>query len=452
MSTSLTEPTEILSHLQHALTIKGAETLRSFLAAYQPADIADVLLNLSNEEQRRLFEEVEPEYGARIIRTLEYDDQRTLVRTFPKRLQARLLGAMSSDDLVDLLATFPPEEVEGILALIPDDAEAVRGLMQYPETSAGGIMTHDFIAIPGDTSVDDTLIHLRTLRPDSETAYYIYVTDANGKLTGVVSLRQLIIAQPHQRISEIVTSDVISVPADMDQEDVIRLIERYAFLALPVVDEFGRPLGVITVDDVIDAIKEETSEDIARMGGFEPLEEGYLSARVTRLVRKRLGWLLVLFAAQSLTGNILSIYEETIATVTVLAIFIPLLIGTGGNAGAQASTLVVRAMAVGEVGFGDIIRVISRESFVGLILGGVMALIAFFWSQVFGTGLAIGLTVGITVLVIVVLASCVGAALPIVAQRLGLDPAVASAPMVTTVADASGLFVYFLIARTILNL
>lgn len=369
----------------------------------------------------------------------------------PEHVRARHLGAMSSDDLADLLATLPPQEVESILDLIPEDADAVRGLMQYPENSAGGIMTPDFIALPLDTSVDKTLAHLRTLQPDSETAYYIYVTDASDALAGVVSLRQLVVAQPHSKISEIVSGDVVSVPAHMDQEDVAHLFERYGFLALPVVNELGHPLGVITVDDVIDVIQEETSEDIARMGGLEPLDEGYLSARVTRLVRKRLGWLLVLFAAQSLTGNILSIYQETLATVTVLAIFIPLLIGTGGNAGAQASTLVVRAMAIGEVKFGDVMNVISRESFVGLILGGVMALVAFFWSQIFGTGLAIGFIVGLTVLVIVVLASCVGATLPIIARKLGLDPAVASAPMVTTVADASGLFVYFLIARTVLD-
>ncbi len=452
MPTHMTEPAEVLHHLRFTLARNSSDAIQSFVASYQPADLAELLFDLSPDDRIRLVEGVEPLYGARLVRSLEYEEQRELVLSLPLKSQARLLGAMPLDDLVDLLATFPPGEIEGILALIPNEAESVRGLMQYSETSAGGIMTSDFIALPCDTTVEETLDHLRTLQPDTETAFYIYVTDTRGALVGVVSLRQLVIAQPHVALADVVTGDVVSVPADMHQEMVARLFERYGFLALPVINGLGHPIGVITVDDVIDVIQEETSEDIARMGGLEPLEEGYLSARVSRLVRKRLGWLLVLFAAQSVTGNILSLYEETLATITVLAIFIPLLIGTGGNAGAQASTLVVRAMAIGEVRFQDVFNVILRESFVGLLLGGVMALVAFFWSQIFGTGFAIGLTVGLTVLAIVILASCMGASLPILARKLGLDPAVASAPLVTTVADASGLFIYFTVARAVLNL
>lgn len=444
---------QLLQELRRALAADaGSDQLRELLAGLHPVDLTEALRALDLEERCRALEAVDPSFAAYALSGLEYADQLATIRSLPRPLAAQILAAMSSDDMADMLAEAEPEVVNEILALIPEEAAEVRTLMQYPERSAGGLMTPDYIAVPAEHTVEQTLEHLRTLKPDSETAYYVYVTDAAGTLVGVVSLRQLVIAHPQTKVGELPYGDVIYVFADTHQEEVARLFEKYDFLALPVVDHDRRLLGVVTVDDVIDVIHEETTEDITRLGGVEPLDEMYLSARPFQLVRKRLGWLLILFLAQSVTGNILGAFQETLATATVLAIFIPLLIGTGGNAGTQASTLVVRALAMGEVRYADVFKVIGREALVGALLGAAMAAVAFIWSQIFVTGFEVGITVGLTVFAIVVVASSVGALLPILARRLGFDPAIASAPLVATVTDASGLILYFLIAKRVLGL
>lgn len=443
---------EAKERLHHLLRAGNQTELVRFLETIQPPDLAELVMALSEPYRREILSILDHDLAARTLECMTYDAQRQVILSLPRPLASAILERMSSDDLADLLGELGTHHVEEILQLIPEDADEIRGLMQYPENTAGGLMTLDVIATRDDATVEQTLAYLRKQAPDSETAYYVYVTNGGGRLVGVVSLRQLVVAEPHVLIRDIQSTNVISVPVLMDQEEVARLFEKYDLLALPVVDEDRRLLGVVTVDDVIDVIHEETTRDIARMGGQEPLDEPYLSARVFRMVRKRVGWLLILFAAQSITVNIIAHYEQLIAQVALLAAFMPLLTGTGGNAGAQSATLVVRAMAVGDVRYRDLLRVVCRELLVGIILGAVMAGIAYGWSILFRGEAEVRYTVALTVFAVIVLASVLGAGLPMIARRLGFDPAVASSPLITTVADATGLIIYFTVASHILGL
>lgn len=443
---------QAIEQLHRLLQLADDAGLRRFLSEIQPADLAELVVLLSETRRRQVFEALDLETAARTLEIMDYEAQYAVITSLPRPLARSILSRMSSDDLADMLGALTHTQSEEILSLIPDSAQAIRTLMQYPEDSAGGIMSLGFVAIKSHHTVEQAIAYLRRIASEVETVYYVYVRDDQGRLTGVVSLRELVLAPSHVLVKDIAITNVISAHVLMNQVEVAHLFEKYDFLALPVVDDDNHLLGIVTVDDVIDVIQEETSRDIARMGGQQPLDEPYLGARVLSLVRNRIGWLLLLFLAQSVTGNILAAFEDALQAVIALTFFIPLLIGTGGNAGAQASTLVVRAMAIGEVTWKHFARVVSREALTGVILGSVMAVVGFGWAAFLAGDPAIGLTVGLTIALVVTAVSIVGASLPILAQRLNLDPAVASAPLVTVVADATGLVLYFLIAQWILGL
>lgn len=444
---------EATHKLHRLLEERDVEAILQFLSDLQPSDIAELLTSLTPDQRNRALLLIDQGLAARTIEHFSVDVQQEVLTSLPEPAARAIIERISSDELADLLTAIEPIDAEEILDLIPKvAADEIRDLMKYPDDSAGGLMNPDVIAVDEAFTVEETIAYLREVSPEAETAYYIHVTDSRGILIGIVSLRALVVADPQTKVRAICSESVVSVPADMDQEEVARLFNRYGFLALPVIDEGGKLLGTITIDDVIDVIHEEASEDIAFMGGHEPLDEPYLTSRISGLVRKRIGWLLVLFAAQSVTSNILAYFESALESAILLAIFIPLLIDTGGNSGSQASTLVVRAMAVGEVKYKDALKVVGRECIVGLIMGAVMSVVAFFWSQMFGGGWEVGIVVALTIFSIILVASTIGSLLPILAKRFGFDPAVASAPLVTTVADATGLLIYFSIAKRILGI
>lgn len=443
---------EAAERLRQLLLAADDKALREYLATLQPADLAELVLPLSETRRRQVFEALDLDTAARTLESMEYGAQYEVITSLPRPLAAAILQRVSSDDLADLLGALNHVETEEILSLIPEDAQALRRLMQYPDETAGGLMSLEVVAVSSDHTVDQAIRHLRKIASEVETVYYVYVEDAKGRLVGVVSLRELVLAPPHRTVGSIANPNVVTVNVNADQHEVARLFEKYGFLALPVVDDDGVLLGIVTVDDVIDVIQEETTRDFARLGGQEPLEEPYLGARVLSLVKKRIGWLLLLFVAQSITGNILAHFEEALQAAIALAFFVPLLTGTAGNAGSQAATLLVRAMGMGEVGWQHIARVVLREAAVGFVLGIIMAGVGFFWASYFVGDVGIGLTVALTILTVITVASTIGAALPAIAARLRFDPAVASAPLVTTVTDASGLIIYFAIARWVLGL
>ena len=294
--------------------------------------------------------------------------------------------------------------------------------------------------------------HFRKVGSKATVTNYIYVVDGQGRLVGVTSLKEVLLSDPRTLVSDIMYTKVVSVPVEAHQQEAAKLVSSYDFVALPVTDNTGRLVGVIAVDDILDVIEEEDTEDIHRLGGSLPLDEPYLNSSMFDLIKKRIGWLLVLFMGQGFTGNILKSYEDVLAQVVALTFFIPLLTDTGGNSGSQASTLVIRAMALGEVTLKDLASILWKEVRIGGALGLVMGTVGFTFSWVVGGSQAVALTVGITLVVIMIVSSTIGAVLPLIGSRFGVDPAVLSAPLVTTIVDTTGLIIYFAVATRILKL
>jgi magnesium transporter len=415
-------------------------------------ELAAVLPSLDRPGLRALNDAVGDEAMAEILSQLD------------PALAARLIARLSSEAAADVLEEMPPDEAADVVGELRErdrdsvlrhmeapDAADVRQLLSYPPETAGGRMTTDYYALREDMTVDEALRYLRSVREHAEFVSYLYVTDARGHLAGVVSLHDLVVSPPDRRIAEITSHDVVFVEAQDDQEHSARLLREKGLLALPVVDADRRLIGVITADDMADVMVEEASEDIERLGGSQPLEEPYLAASVWHLFRKRILWLLALFAAEAYTGSVLRFYEGELSSVVALAFFIPLLIGTGGNTGSQTVTMLVRAMALGEVQLRDIGRVILREVAVAMLLGLAMGIAAFGRAWTLGVP-ELGEVVAITAMCIVVWAALVAAVLPLALRQLRVDPAVVSAPLITTLVDGTGLVIYFQIAKAVLRL
>lgn len=432
---------------------EDTEAVAALVEELQPYDVAQLVDVLSAAGKLRLLQAAAPPIAAETLEHLDPDMQYDLLRGLPEPASRAIVAAMGSDALADLVGALHPRAGHDILTRVPEPEQAqVRTLLTFPENSAGGRMTLDFIAVRRAWTAAQVIEHFRRVGRDVEIAHYVYVVDRDRKLVGVTSMRDVILSPPQMPVSEFMHAQVVSVPAEMDQEEAARLLGDYDFGALPVVDKAGRLAGVISVDDVLDVLEEEATEDFQRVGGTEPLDQPYLNATLWDLFRKRIGWLLVLFLAASLTQNILAHYSNFLEQVVALTFFIPLLIGTGGNAGSQASTLVIRAMAVGEVALSDFLRVVWREARLGVLLGLAMATVTYIRAVTFGGDTALGITVAVTIAVIVLVTSTIGAGLPLVGRKLGFDPAVFSAPVITTVADAAGLIIYFQLAATIMGL
>jgi magnesium transporter len=313
-------------------------------------------------------------------------------------------------------------------------------------------MTSEFLALGRRMTVAEALSALREWKPDAEEINEVYVVDRHGRLAGTISMRQLLMADPSAVLIDVVEPDAVSALVGTDQEEVARLMARYDLSSIPVIDPQGLLVGVVTVDDVIDVLEEETTEDFQRFGGAEPLDRPYLESGILTVVRKRIGWLLLLFLTETLTGSVLRHFEQEMAAVVSLAFFIPLLIGTGGNAGSQTTSTIIRALAVEDLDRRGLWRPMVHELAVGLVLGTIMGVVAYGRAMLWGTGQAVALTVAIAIAVIVIWANILGSVLPIVASRLRIDPTVVSGPAMSTLVDATGLFIYFTIAGVILAL
>jgi magnesium transporter len=330
----------------------------------------------------------------------------------------------------------------------------VARLLAYPERSAGGIMTTEFVRLAPEMTVGDALRHIRAVAREKESIYACYVLDpGSARLLGAVSLRDLVMAELGASITQVMRRKPVTVDALDDQELVAQKIAKYNLLAVPVLEADGRVVGFVTVDDVIDVMVEEQTEDILRMAAVEPgLDKPYFDNPVWRVVRKRVGWLLLLFVGGTLTGTVLRHFEGELSAVVALSFFIPMLIGTGGNAGAQTVMTVIRSLALSEIRFRDAWKVVLREALTGLTVGVMIATAALGQALLTGASLSLAITVAVTMLAICLWSTAVGALIPLLAQRVGLDPAVLSAPLITTMVDATGLVIYFLIAKTVLDL
>ena len=445
------DPNTILEKIQISLAQNDLDTAIQILETLRGPDQADVFNELDDRSKITLLPHMDPSTSADILEDLEDEEAAELMRGMSPNNAIRIIEEMEPDEAADLLGDIDVAQAEAILAGM-DHPEEVRPLLLHPDDSAGGLMTSEFLALRRLMTATDALEAIRQWQPESENVNHLFVVDGQESLVGTVSLRQLIVANPLARLSEIMNPDVIFVRAGADQEECAQIMARYDLAALPVVNGGQRLIGVITIDDVIDVIEEETTEDIQRLGGAQPLEAPYLTTRIFTVFRKRVGWLMLLFITGSLTGTVLRLFENELAAVVALSFFIPLLIGTGGNAGSQTTSTIIRALAVGEIDLGDALKSMWHELRVGLMLGLAMGIIAYIRAVTWGYGQGLALTVSAAIFTIVVWANGMGAFLPILATRLKIDPTVVSGPVMSTLVDATGLLIYFLIAKMMLGL
>jgi len=429
--------------------------------------------DLSPDELREAWPALSAEERAEGLRLLPRDTAEDLFFSLGGQQQADVLAALpppeqrswvrglAPDDAADLIQESPPEQRDRLLSMLDDQTrKEVQALLAYREDHAGGLMNPRFARLRPEMTVDEAVTYLRRqTRQSVEMTYYAYVLDSSQRLLGVVSFRELMAARGDRHISEVMKTDVHSVDADADQEAVARLFRSTGLMAIPVVDGEQRMKGVVTLDDIVDVVSEEATEDIQKLGGSESLGEPYLTIALHRMIKKRAGWLAALFLGEMLTATAMGVFEKEIDRAVVLALFVPLIISSGGNSGSQATSLVIRAMALGELRLRDWFRVIRRELGAGLALGSILGSIGLvrilLWQVFFKTYgehyLLVGLTVALSLVGVVTFGTFAGSLLPFLLRRLGFDPASASAPFVATLVDVTGLIIYFSMASAILT-
>jgi magnesium transporter len=417
-----------------------------------PADIADILELLPEQQRTLLFQKLDLPDAGEVLDKINAEATIDLVDAVPDNSIADMLETLPVDDAAGILSEIQLDRAESILSLIePDEAQAISKQLEYPEQSAGRLMTTNVVTIREDWSVQKTLDFLRNLDDKFETLAYLYVVDAAKHLVGVLSLRSLVTEMPDVIVRRIMDSDVVSVDVLTDQEEAARLVAHYDFFAIPVIDAEKHLLGIITHDDVVDILHEEFTEDIQRLGGSLPLGVEYLASPVTTIFQRRISWLLVLFVTEMLTGSVMRLYKNELQAVVALSFFIPLLIGTGGNSGSQTTSTIVRAIAMGEVHIKDVWRLLWHEMRTGFLLGLAMGVIGFGRALLWKTGVPLALTVAAALFTIVLWANIIGSILPPLASKLKIDPAVISGPVMSTLVDATGLIIYFSLARWIIG-
>jgi magnesium transporter len=438
-----------------------SETVNEVREALSGSELQELWASLAPEARLEAFKALSRAEAEDFFWNLSAPDHVELLLALPAVERRGWMRLLAPDDAADAVQAAPEEERDGLLALLDDSArKEVTALLAYAEDQAGGLMSPRFARVRPDMTADEAISYLhKQARERVETIYYVYVLDAQQRLVGVVSFRQLFEAPGSMKVRDLMQTEVVTVSEQMDQEDVGLLFAKHSLLAIPVVDADGHMKGVVTVDDIVDVVQEEATEDIQKIGGMEALDEPYLDIGLFRMIRKRAGWLSALFISETLTATAMGYYEHEIARAVVLALFIPLIISSGGNSGSQASTLVVRAMALGEVRLRDWWRVMRREWAAGLALGAILGMIGLLrillWptrATLYGEHyVLVAITVACSLVGVVLWGTISGSMLPLIMRRLGFDPASASAPFVATLVDVTGLVIYFTMASVILH-
>jgi magnesium transporter len=443
----------VRSQLQTLLEQGNLPGAKALLVPVQAPDIAEAIEGLPETLQVIAFRLLPKDEAIEVYEYLDPSVQQALIEEFKRQEVLNIVDKMSPDDRVRLFDELPAKVVTRLLEqLSPLERQSTALLLGYESGTAGRIMTPEYISLKESFTAFQALERIRGLAKYTETVYYLYVTDAARCLTGTLSLRELVVAQPQQTIGEIMTRDALFVQTDTDQEEVARLIQRYDFLAVPVVDAEQRLVGIVTVDDVIDILEQETTEDIYALGGVQADGDNYFQTNLLTVARRRVVWLLVLLLTNTVTGTIIKAQEELLQQVVTLAAFIPLLTGTGGNVGAQSSTVVIRGLNTEDIRLKEALRIIRREAIAGLLLGLILGTITIVWAYFLQGNFLVALAVGVSLVAIALLASVSGSALPFLFRYLKLDPALMSAPFITTAVDVVGVLIYFNLARLILQL
>lgn len=440
----------VLDQIVLLLAQHREDELKTLLETLHAADVAEVLGELEDHERAIVVHLLTDEAAAETISEMEAEDQASILESVGQARAGDILEEMSADDVADLMAELTPVKAGELMQLLePADATDVRELLGYREDSAGGIMTTEFVSLAGSLTAQQAIEELRRMSPDAETTYYVYVVNAKEQMLGVLSLRELIVSAPERRIEEIMRK-ALSVHVDMDQEEVARMVKRYNLLAVPVVDSDNVLCGIITVDDVIDVLEEEATEDIYRAASVGP-EEQNLESGVWPAIKARLPWLVSLLFLELISGKVIDSYGGIIASVAVLSVFITTMAGAAGNAATQSLAVVVRGLATGDFERDQVMAIVWREVKVGVIIGAVCGVVLFGAATLWQGNAWIGLVAGLAIFLNVVIAKTAGSYVPFVIHRLGLDPAVASGPFITTITDTTSMLIYFGIASVVLR-
>jgi magnesium transporter len=449
-----------ISELESLIESRDFNTLREQTKNWSATDIADMMEPLPLEKQAIVFRLLHREQAAKVFTYLSDERQEELLKAMASEDVANILNAMSPDDRTSLLEEMPANVIQQLLNLLSPQERAVAvQLLGYEEDSVGRLMTPDFVRLRRNWTVAQALEHIRKYGVDSETMSVLYIIDEQGQLTDELRIRQILLASPETHISDLMNSRFVSLKATDNREVAVEAFKETDLIALPVTDNEGALLGIVTVDDILEVAEEEATEDFQKYGGSEALEEPYMKISLPLLVRKRASWLVILFISEMLTATAMARFETEIARAVVLSIFIPLVISSGGNSGSQASTLIIRAMAVGEVHLRDWWRVMRREIMSGMSLGLILGVIGYIristWALAFHAygphWPLIALTVGLALVGIVLWGCLAGSMLPFLLRRIGIDPATSSAPFVATLVDVSGLIIYFSVAGVVLR-
>lgn len=452
VSVTLVETIKVL------LDDKKFSTLRDILITMKPFDIAAVFENLQDEKMPILFRILPKELAAETFVEMDDETQEFLIHGFSDSELKEVVDELFVDDAVDLIEEMPANVVKRILRQADKDMrKQINELLKYPEDSAGSIMTTEFIVLRPDMTAEMAIKRIRRTGVDKETIYTCYVTDANNKLIGITTVKDLLLAEDDELVKSIMEENVISVTTLADQEQVAQMFSNYNFLALPVVDNENRLVGIVTIDDAIDVIQEEATEDIEKMAAVLPSDKPYMKTSVFGLYKKRAPWLLILMLSATFTSAIISSFEAVLANVLILSSFIPMITGSGGNAGSQASVSVIRALSLGEIHFKSIFLVLWKEFRVSILCGITLAAANFVKLLLFDlngqeNAFMIALVISLTLVGTIIMAKLVGSSLPLLASKVGFDPAVMANPLISTVCDSLSLLIYFGVAKLILHL
>lgn len=452
---------EYLDKLREAIETNDEKYVLEQIHELHNADIADVLRKLDIDEAKYFYKHLDEERASDVLPELEDDVRDEILASLSSKEIAGQLDNMASDDAADVIAELPDNVQDEVLSHIEDSEQAsdIVDLLNYDENTAGGLMAKELIRVHVNKNILECVREMRKQAEEVENIYTIYVVDDDDKLLGLLSLKKLLTTSFRAKIKDIYNSKIIAVKTNTPAEEVANIMDKYGLIVLPVVDGLGRLAGRITLDDVIDVRREEETEDVQKMGGMEALDEPYMSISFPQIVRKRAGWLVILFIGETFTATAMSFFEGQIEKAVVLALFVPLIISSGGNTGSQASSLITRALALNEFSVHEWWKIMKKELSVGMVLGLILGIIGFLriaiWSyfgDIYGPHwLLIALTVGFSLIGVVLWGNLAGSILPIFLKRIGLDPAVSSAPFVATLVDVTGLIIYFSFATFFLH-
>lgn len=443
-----------MEELLELVKTKQYTVLRQELSELNEPDIAAFLQELEEDEMLKIFRILPKSLAADVFSYLDLEEEQMIITSLSDREAANIVNNLMADDATDLLEEMPASIVKRILANANSETRRdINHLLRYPEESAGSIMTVEFVDLKENITVADAIHKIRNVGLDSETINICYVLDVKRKLLGTVALRYLLLSDPDELIGDIMHENVISINTMMDQEEVARQFQKYDFTAMPVVDNEDRLVGIITVDDVVDIMQEETTEDMEKMAAIVPSDKSYMRTGVFETYKKRIPWLLLLMISATFTGGIIASFEDALSLCSILTVYIPMLMDTGGNAGGQASVTIIRGLSLNEIEFRDAFRVVWKESRVAFLCGVTLAAANFVKLMLLDrVSLTVALVVCVTLVISVLVAKIVGCMFPMLAKKIGFDPAVMASPFITTIVDAISLIIYFMIATQMLDL